>query len=76
MKVIESNVRIQLTQEERNKFHDVADVLSDLYDLMCDYEQKYVNLDFGNKYSSSQIHDLLDLAAMLTTSEVLRLEKE
>lgn len=47
MNVVNSNVQVQLTQEEKNKLQDAREVISHLFDLMYDYEQEYAVSNVG-----------------------------
>ena len=76
MNVINSDVQIQLTQEEKNKLQDAREVISHLFDLMYDYEQEYAISNIGEEYSMSQVRDTSNLLAALIGSDKMRLENK
>lgn len=74
MKIIESAIRIQLTQEEKDKINEAYEAISHLYDTMQDYEQEFVCSNDGSGYTMEQVRDTCNLMAVLITADKLRLE--
>lgn len=75
MKIINSAVQVQLTQEEKNKLQEAREVLSHLYDIMQDYEQMFIQpSNSDNDYCQAQVWDACGLLTCLISSNKLRLE--
>lgn len=76
MNIINSNVQVQLTQEDKNKLQEAREVISHLFDLMYDYEQEYAISNVGEWYSMSEISNASNLMATLIGSDKMRLENK
>lgn len=76
MNIINSNVQVQLTQEDKNKLQDAREVISHLFNLMYDYEQEYAISNIGEWYSMSEISNASNLLAALIGSDKMRLENK
>ena len=73
MNVIESAIKIQITQEEQDKIREAHEVTAHLYDIMLDYEQEFI-CGACDSYSLAQVRDASNLMAMLLSSKEFRLE--
>lgn len=73
MNVIESAIKIQITQEEQNKISEAREVIAHLYDIMYDYEQEYICC-INDNFSLEQVRDASNLMAMLQSFKEFRLE--
>lgn len=73
MNVIESAIKIQITQEEQDKIREAHEVIAHLYDIMFDYEQEFI-CGACDSYSLAQVRDASNLMAMLLSSKEFRLE--
>jgi len=73
MNVIESAIKIQITQEEQDKIREAHEVIAHLYDIMLDYEQEFI-CGASDSYSLAQVRDASNLMAMLLSSKEFRLE--
>lgn len=76
MNVIESAIKIQITQEEQDRIREAHEVIAHLYDIMLDYEQEYAISNIGEEYSMSQVRDTSNLLAALIGSDKMRLENK
>lgn len=76
MNVIESAIKIQITQEEQDRIRETHEVIAHLYDIMLDYEQEYAISNIGEEYSMSQVRDTSNLLAALIGSDKMRLENK
>lgn len=73
MNVIESAIRIQITQEEQDKIREAHEIITHLYDTMLDYEQEFICWA-GDSYSLAQVRDTSSLMAMLLSCKEFSLE--
>lgn len=73
MNVIESAIKIQITQEEQNKISEAREVIAHLYDIMYDYEQEHICC-INDNFSLEQVRDTSNLMAMLQSFKEFRLE--
>ena len=73
MNVIESAIKIQITQEEQDKTREAHEVIAHRYDIMLDDEQEFI-CGAGDSYSLAQARDASNLMAMLLSSKEFRLE--
>lgn len=73
MNVIESAIKIQITQEEQDRIREAREVIAHLYDIMLDYEQEFI-CGACDSYSLAQVRDASNLMAMLLSSKEFRVE--
>lgn len=76
MNIINSNVQVQLTQEDKNKLQEAREVISHLFDLMYDYEQGYAISNIGEWYSMDEVSNASNLMAALIGSDKMQLENK
>lgn len=73
MNVIESAIKIQITQEEQDRIREAREVIAHLYDIMLDYEQEFI-CGACDSYSLAQVRDASNLMTMLLSSKEFRVE--